>query len=83
MENPCVTGRPSQSRADELEERLINFAVRIIKLVTSSWLRIIERSKILPGELLRDIIDENTELCKILVSSPRTAEPPKMENGKW
>ena len=70
MENPCVTGRPSQSRADELEERLINFAVRIIKLVTSIWLRIIERSKILPGELLRDIIDENTELCKILVSSP-------------
>ncbi|HZM89509.1 MAG TPA: four helix bundle protein [Blastocatellia bacterium] len=135
MENPCVTGKPSQSRADELEERLINFAVRIIKLVsrlpktpagkhiagqilrcgtsaapnygeargaeipadlvhklgivlkelneTSIWLRIIERSKILPGELLRDIIDENTELCKILVSSPRTAEPPKMENGKW
>ncbi len=73
MENPCVTGRPSQSRADELEQRLINFAVRIIKLVTSSWLRIIERSKILPGELLRDIIDENTELCKTLVSSLRTA----------
>ena len=32
MDNPTKTYKPSQSRADELEERLIEFAVRIIKL---------------------------------------------------
>ena len=125
MENQGETGRPSQSRADELEERLIDFAVRIIKLTsrlpktpagkhiagqilrcgtsaapnygegrgaestadfvhklgivlkelneTSIWLRIIERSEILRRELLSGIIEENRELCKILVASLRTA----------
>jgi len=125
MENQSETGRPSQSRADELEERLIDFAVRIIKLSsrlpktpagkhiagqilrcgtsaapnygegrgaestadfvhklgivlkelneTSIWLRIIERSEILRRELLTDIIEENSELCKIIGSSLRTA----------
>ena len=125
MENQSETGRPSQSRADELEERLIDFAVRIIKLTsrlpktpsgkhiagqilrcgtspapnygegrgaestadfvhklgivlkelneTSIWLRIIERSEILRRELLGGIIEENRELCKIMVASLRTA----------
>ena len=125
MENPSETGRPSQSRANALEERLIDFAVRIIKLTsrlpktsagkhiagqilrcgtspapnygegrgaestadfvhklgivlkelneTSIWLRIIERSEILRRELLSGIIEENRELCKILVASLRTA----------
>jgi four helix bundle protein len=113
------------SKADELEERLIDFAVRIIKLTsrlprtpagkhiagqilrsgtspapnygearggesaadfvhklgvvlkelneTSIWLRVIERSAILRRELLTDIIVENSELCKIIGSSLRTA----------
>jgi len=125
MENPSETGRPSQSRADALEERLIDFAVRIIKLAstlpktpagkhiagqilrcgtspapnygegrgaestadfihklgivlkelneTSIWLCVIERSGILRRELLSGIIEENRELCKILVASLRTA----------
>jgi four helix bundle protein len=125
MENQSETGRTSQSRADELEERLIDFAVRIIKLAsslpktpagkhiagqilrcgtspapnygegrgaestadfvhklgivlkelneTSIWLRVIERSEILRRELLSGIIEENRELCKILVASLRTA----------
>ncbi len=125
MENQSATGRPSQSRADELEERLIDFAVRIIKLAsrlpktpagkhiagqilrcgtspapnygegrgaestadfihklgivlkelneTCIWLRVIERSGILRRELLSGIIEENRELCKILVASLRTA----------
>ena len=124
MENQSETGRPSQSRADEFEERLIDFAVRIIKLAsrlpktpagkhiagqilrcgtspapnygegrgaestadfihklgivlkelneTSIWLRVIERSGILRRELLSGIIEENRELCKILVASLRT-----------
>jgi four helix bundle protein len=113
------------SIADKLEERLINFAVRIIKLAarlpktpagrhvsgqilrcgtspapnygeargaesrvdfvhkirvvlkelneTSLWLRIIERSELLKGELLIDIIQENGDLCKIFAASLKTA----------
>lgn len=114
----------SQSFADELEERLVNFAVRIVKLSarlprtaagkhiggqilrsgtspapnygeargaesradfvhkirivlkelneTSIWLRVIERSKMLKAELLRDIIQENGDLCKIFATSLKT-----------
>ena len=113
------------SKADELEERLINFAVRIIKLAatlprnpagrhiagqilrsgtspapnygeargaestadfihklrivlkelneTSIWLKVIQRSHLLRKELLVEIVQENTELCKILTSSLKTA----------
>ena len=115
---------PNQSFADKLEDRLINFAVRIIKVSarlprtpagkhvagqilrsgtssapnygeargaesnadfihkirvvlkelneTSIWLRIIERSQMLPAILLVDLILENTELCKIFTSSLKT-----------
>ena len=124
MEKPTEFVNPSQ-RADELEERLIDFAVRIIKLTsrlpktpagrhiagqilrsgtspapnygeargaessadfvhklgvvlkelneTFIWLRIIEQSEILRRELLIDIMEENSELCKIIGSSLRTA----------
>ncbi|HET9714243.1 MAG TPA: four helix bundle protein [Pyrinomonadaceae bacterium] len=123
----------SVSLADELEERLVNFAVRIIKLSaclprtpagkhiagqilrsgtspapnygeargaesradfvhkirvvlkelneTSIWLRIIERSRLLKGELLVEIIQENGELCKIFAGSLKTARR-KMTNDK-
>jgi four helix bundle protein len=109
------------SRADELEERLIDFAVRIVKLSanlprtsagrhiagqilrsgtspapnygeargaeshadfvhklrvvfkelneTSIWLRIIERSQLLRKELIRDIVQENRELCRIFAAT--------------
>ena len=40
---------------------------------TSIWLRVIERSEILRRELLTDIIEENSALCKIIGSSLRTA----------
>ena len=125
MQNQGATGISSQSRADELENRLIDFAVRIINLAshlpktpagrhiagqilwcgtspapnygegrgaestadflhklgivlkelneTSIWLRIIERCGILSGALLRGIIEENKELCKIFAASLRTA----------
>jgi len=114
-----------QSRADELEERLIDFAVRIVRLSarlpktaagrhiasqilrsgtspapnygearggesaadfvhklrivlkelneTSVWLRVIERSQLLKTELLADIANENSELCKIFTASLKTA----------
>ena len=113
-----------KSQADELEERLIDFAVRIVKLSaclprtsagkhiagqimrsgtspapnygeargaestadfvhklrivlkelneTSIWLRIIERSQLLRRELIRDIIKENTELCRIFAATLKT-----------
>jgi four helix bundle protein len=129
MEDRIVTQRSLQSgtsqlKADELEDRLIDFAVRIIKLTsrlpktpagkhvagqilrsgtspapnygeargaestadfvhklgvvkelneTSIWLRVLERSEILRPELLSGIIDENSELCRIIGSSLRTA----------
>ena len=112
------------SRADELEERLIDFAVRIVKLSanlprtsagrhiagqilrsgtspapnygeargaesqadfvhklrivlkelneTSIWLRIIERSQLISKELIRDIVQENTELCRIFAATLRS-----------
>ena len=112
------------SRADELEERLIDFAVRIVKLSanlprtsagrhiagqilrsgtspapnygeargaesqadfvhklrivlkelneTSIWLRIIERSQLISKELIRDIVQENTELCGIFAATLRS-----------
>src|SRR4029077_7862311 len=113
------------SRADELEERLIDFAVRIVKLSanlprtsagkhiagqilrsgtsrapnygeargaeshadfvhklrvvlkelneTSIWLRIIERSQLLRKELIRDIVQENTELCRIFAATLKSS----------
>lgn len=114
-----------QITAEDLEERLIDFAVRVINLSarlpktpagkhvagqivrsgtspapnygeargaeshadfvhklgvvlkelneTSVWLRLISRSQMLRAELLTGIIEENTELCRIFVSSLRTA----------
>ena len=115
--------------ADELENRLIDFAVRIIRLSsrlpktpagnhiagqilragtspapnygeargaeshadfvhklrivlkelneTSVWLRIIQRAQLLSGQSLRQIIEENTSLCKIFTASLKTARHPR------
>ncbi len=131
MENAEVR-TVSQLRADKLEERLIDFAVRIVILSanlpktpagkhiagqilrsgtspapnygeargaeshadfihkmgivlkelneTSIWLRIIERSQLLKKELIRDIMRENTELCRIFTASLKTVRNPR--NGK-
>src|SRR5437588_1675757 len=121
MQQGTGEAKDPQSRADELEERLIDFAVRIVKLSaslprtaagrhvagqilrsgtspapnygearggesaadfvhklrivlkelneTSIWLRIIERSELIRSQLLSDITNENTELCRIFASS--------------
>jgi four helix bundle protein len=118
--------RTTASQANELEERLVNFAVRIVKLSaslprtaagrhiagqilrsgtspapnygeargaeshadfvhklrivlkelneTSIWLRVIERSGLIKGQLLSDIIQETGELCRIFATSLRTAK---------
>jgi four helix bundle protein len=117
-------GSNPQARADYLEERLIDFAVRVVKLSaslpktpagkhvaaqilrsgtspapnygeargaespadfihklgivlkelneTSIWLRLIERSQLLKKELVKDIIRENSELCRIFSASIKT-----------
>ena len=41
---------------------------------TSIWLRVIERSQLLKGELLVEIIGENRELSRIFTSSLKTAK---------
>jgi len=122
-----------QKRADELEGRLIDFAVRIVKLSarlprtpagkhiagqilrsgtspapnygeargaeshadfvhklrivlkelneTSIWLRVINNSRILKTELLKEIMRENAELCRIFTASLKTARNgSKMKN---
>src|SRR6059036_716740 len=51
MENRRETANPSQSKADELEERLIDFAVRIIKL--TSRLPKTPAGKHIAGQILR------------------------------
>lgn len=118
--------RTTASQANELEERLVNFAVRIVKLSaslprtaagrhiagqilrsgtspapnygeargaeshadfvhklrivlkelkeTSIWLRVIERSGLIKGQLLSDIIQKTGELCRIFATSLRTAK---------
>ena len=129
MQLGTATAKDAQSRADDLEGRLIDFAVRIVRLSarlpktpagrhvavqilrsgtspapnygearggesaadfihklrivlkelneTSIWLRIIERSQILKTELLADLINENSELCKIFTASLKTARSRK------
>jgi four helix bundle protein len=44
---------------------------------TSIWLRIIERSRLLRKELIKDIIGENTELCRIFTASLKTVRNPR------
>jgi len=129
MREGTATAREPQSQADALEERLIDFVVRIIKLSarlpknaagrhiagqilrsgtspapnygeargaeshadfvhklrvvlkelneTSIWLHIIERSELIKSQLLSDIIQETSELCKIFATSLRTAKARK------
>ena len=125
MPEGTATAKQPQSKADELEERLIDFAVRVVKLSaslprtaagrhvagqilrsgtspapnygeargaesaadfihklrivlkelneTSIWLRLIERSQLLKRDLLAEIVNENSELCRIFTASLKTA----------
>ncbi|HEU4767208.1 MAG TPA: four helix bundle protein [Pyrinomonadaceae bacterium] len=120
-----MTKPTSQVLADQLEERLVDFAVRIIRLSaslpktpagshiagqilragtspapnygeargaeshadfvhklrivlkelneTSVWLRIIQRSQLLSAEVLSQIMEENSSLCKIFTASLKTS----------
>jgi four helix bundle protein len=119
-------------RADDLEERLVQFAIKIVQLVghlpetfqakhiaiqilrsgtapapnygearaaesradfihklkialkelneTAIWLRILKGSFALDADSLARLVAENTELCKILVASVKTARRNNEEN---
>ena len=76
MENDLIA-ESSQTKADELEERL-----------TFIWLRLILGSELLRGELPAGIMEENKELCRNFTSSLKTARSnrtvkSKMANVKW
>ena len=43
---------------------------------TAIWLRIIERSQILRRDLIREVIGENAELCRLCAASLKTARGP-------
>ena len=72
----------------DLEERLLEYSVRIIKIVihklrislkelreTQQWLKLIQRVPLIKKpELLDDILEETEELIKIFVTSIKTAE---------
>jgi len=125
MQGGTARAKDPQSQADELEDRLIDFAVRIVKLSanlpktaarrhiagqilgsgtspapnygeargaesaadfvhklrivlkelneTSIWLRLIDRSQLLKRELPGEIVNENSELCRIFTASLKTA----------
>jgi four helix bundle protein len=62
--------RGAESRADFVHK--IRVVLKELN-ETSIWLRIIERSGILKAELLRDIVQENGDLCKIFAASLKTA----------
>ena len=122
----CASASEKQDRADQLEERLIDFAVRVIHLSarlpktparrhvagqilrcgtspapnysearaaeshadfvhklrvvlkelneTFVWLRMIRKSELITPVLLADIIDENSQLCRIVTSSVSTVK---------
>ncbi len=61
--------RGAESRADFVHK--IRIVLKELN-ETSIWLRVIERSKMLKAELLRDIIQENGDLCKIFATSLKT-----------
>jgi four helix bundle protein len=44
---------------------------------TLIWLKIIKRSKLIKGEVLDNIADENSQLAKIIISSIQTARKNK------
>ncbi len=66
-----------QSRADKLEERLIDFAVRIVRLSTS--LPRTPAGKHIAGQILRSgtllagMLKKNRDLCRIFAVSLKTA----------
>ena len=62
--------RGAESRADFVHKIRVVFKELNETLV---WLRIIERSSLLPADLLVDIIEENGDLCKIFGATLRTA----------
>ena len=77
--------RGAESRADFVHKLRI-----VVKELneTGIWLLIILKTRMVPVDLITDLINENRELSRILTTSIRTAQAnlrkahPKMSNGK-
>jgi hypothetical protein len=78
-----------ENETKNLSERLLDFGVRIIKLTTKLnkmqivlkelreslyWLKLLERSKLIPSEDLHPLLSEANELVKIVAKSVITAK---------
>jgi four helix bundle protein len=126
MREATAMAANKRSQADELEDRLVDFSVRTVKLAaalprtaagrhvagqilrsgtspapnyaeargaestadfihkvrivfkelneTLIWLRVIQRSQLLKGDLLQDILNENLELCRIFATTLKTTK---------
>jgi four helix bundle protein len=72
--------RGAESRADFIHK--ISIVLKELN-ETSIWLRIIKRSELLKAELLTDIMEENSSLCRIFTASLKTMRPFRSKgNGK-
>ena len=66
----------SESRGAESNADFIHKLKVVIKELNETlvWLIIISKSRMVKHELLKDLIDENEQLCKIISSSIATAQ---------
>jgi hypothetical protein len=62
----------SQAAADELQRRLVSFAIKLNE--TGIWLLIILEARMVPTVLVENLIKENRELPCILGASIRSAQ---------
>ena len=63
--------RGAESTADFIHKVQIVFKELNETLI---WLRVIQRSQLLKGDLLEDILSENLELCRIFATTLKTAK---------
>ena len=71
--------RGSESDADFLHK--MNIVLKEAR-ETHYWLKIINRTEILPTNRMTDILSEASEICAILVSSVKTLKDKKKKSGK-
>ena len=71
--------RDSESDADFLHK--MNIVLKEAR-ETHYWLKIINRTEILPTNRMTDILSEASEICAILVSSVKTLKDKKKKSGK-
>jgi len=66
--------RGAESQADFIHK--LKIALKELN-ETSVWLKMVCRANLVKGELVDDLLDENTQLCRILNASTTTARGKK------